>query len=662
MIRDLSPRFLTLSFALLLLCTGLLSGINAAQAEVARLVKIQPLVLSNNRIQVRFDFTLPPPLPQSFQVEDPARLVLDFWGVENDTAQKVFPVRAGPLQGVELGQGYGRLRATINTSDVMPWRLSGSGNSLFLEMSPQLASMPVAGRLPLRHVAGETPLAAATRLQGMEFEQDGVMGRVFLTLSDDRAGVDILEEGNNVLVNLLGAQLSEKLQQRLNVQKFGTPLLFMDAFSSDGNTAVLLKPGAEPYHFSGWQLGRNLIFEFLPQPELTQARFSGRPMTVNLQQVSVRAVLQMIAETAGQNLVVSDTVEGQISLRLLNVPWRQALNLVMHDQQLSERQLGAVSLILSRADIEGMIAADSAAATPVVDGRMQLADGQMGAIGDEKKAKKPVISTRTEMMPVRHHRASDLRAQLIDAELLSPQGNMEADDTTGMLVVNDTDEARARIRDVLGKLDVIIYRSLLLETHLVAAPRKIARDLGVRWSDEVPHSKGLDIGFRQGTSPLGPYLNRLQAQGQVRILSRTVKRLNSGDEVSLERARELTPLIGRRTDHYQDVVLSLDAMTRIQQGGRILMDIDINRDILTQADRSIDMSIANNEAISSVVVPDGDSLVLTGFLEQVRNEAAIVPARKSTLGKLPRNTENSGQDMELLVFITPVLEGSSSRY
>lgn len=671
MTRQILMRlFFMNTLAIALLTCGVLFRAEPVQAEVARLTSIQPVVLPGNRVQVRFDFTLPPPLPQDYRVQQPPGLVLDFWGVENDTAQKLFPVQAGPLRSIDLGQTERRLRATVQTTQALPYRLFTDGNSLFLELNPGLS----AGLGPLqpqrRQVGADSPpVATPSQLLGMEFDQKGEAGRVMLTLSDDRPGVDILEEGNNVLVNLLGADLSPSMEKRLELQQFGTPLIFLDAFSNDGNASVLVKPSAEPYDFRAWQLGRKLALEFHPlhlvdapvsadQPPVDH--YTGTPMSLNLQNVNVRAVLQMIAETAKRQLVVSETVRGEVSLRLLNVPWPQALDLVLEKLQLEFRPVGDVMLILSQQDVAALSApvdndGQVIARTMGAPGVPVMSDDEVAPVMELKKPVRKPISIRTEMMPVRYSKASELRMQLLDARLVTSQGSIQADDGAGMLVVKDTDMARARIRDVLSKLDVMVYKSMILETQLVAAPRNVAQQLGVRWSNVAPQANGLSVGFRQGDGMLDAELQLLEQQGALRVVSRTLKTMQSGDEVALERARELTPLIGHRGDRYQDVVMSVDVMSRIQQGGRILMDVNIARDVLSQPGAGGEISIANNELISSVVVPDGDALVLTGFLDQVRGASSD----DSVLGNSSDNAENSGQDIELLIFITPVLAGSS---
>lgn len=657
------------SIAALLLYCGLLTVTSPVLADVARLVNVQPVVLPGNQIQVRFDFTLPPPLPQNYRVAQPNSLVLDFWGVENDTTRKRYQVLAGALRSIELAQDEGRLRATVNTTQALPYRLFADGNSLFLELRPTLPH----GLGPLtpdvRKVAGDRPPELAPgQLLGMEFEQLGETGRVMLTLSDDRAGLDILEEGNNVVVNLLGASLSPAFEKRLDVQHYGTPLLFLDAFASDGNAAVLVKPGADPYRFSAWQLGRQVTLEFRPlhlvkpaagegQPHLDT--YAGLPMTVNLQNVNVRAVLQMIAETAGRQLVVSDRVAGEISLRLRNVPWQKALALVTERLQLEARPLGDVLFILARGETANPRADISEAYGRGIVPEMMVAGGDVAAPAvDVSRRTIPPVSIRTEMLPVRNLQASGLRQRLLEAGLLSPRGKLQADDSAGLLVLSDTDIARGRVRAALRKLDVLEYRSVMLETWLVAAPKDVATRLGVNWSQVAPQRQGMQIGFRPARTVLDVELQQLQRQGTARVLSHSLQRLKSGEEVNVERGRELTPLIGRRPDHYQDVVMSVDVMSRIQPEGRIMMNVNIIRDILSQNAPDGQISIANNELVSSVVVPDGDALVLSGFLAQERQRKAGQRRAHSLLGNSPDNTENSDQDMELLIFITPVLAGS----
>ena len=272
-------------------CLAVVSGV--AHAESGRLLKVIPVVMPGNRVQVRFDFTLPPPLPQARLMEQSKTLVLDFWGMENDSPYKVYPMKAGLLHGVELGQSADRLRAKVRLEKASPYRLFSEGNSVFLELSPLLKEGVNPSPPTLRKMAKDKPpVAIPAQLQGMVFDQDGTTGRVILTLSDDRAGLDIVEEGNNVLVNLLGASMSPAMEKRLDVQHFGTPIMFLDAFSSDGNISVLVKPSAEPYQLSAYQMDNKLVLELRPEPgldqvsdEQAQSEENDSLLTLNLQRV-----------------------------------------------------------------------------------------------------------------------------------------------------------------------------------------------------------------------------------------------------------------------------------------------------------------------------------------------------------------------------------------
>ncbi len=669
---------------LLLVCLTLLSG----RAAAALLLQEANFVaLPGKKIELRFDFNAPPPLPKTYQIAQPARIVLDLWGAENDLGFKALDVSAGAVKRVNFAQAAGRLRVVADLTEQSSVNAYTEGNSLFIVVgekagagpltvkpSPEVAPSPVAaGRV-------RPPLSDQTRVEGIDFERlDGGLGRVVISLSDDEAGLDILEEGHNVVVNLLGAHLSRVLEQRINVQDFATPVMFIDAMAEGENTSILIKPGAAPYDFMAYQAGTRLVLDFKPLTATEQAAqqkalfpFQGQPLDLNFQDIDLRAVLQIIAETAELNLVVSDRVSGSITLRLKNVPWDQALDIILKTMDLDKRIMGNVLLVAPAAEIAERE-------------RLELESSQK----IEELA--PLL---TEFIQVDYRKASEMMARLQEARLVSERGFIMADDETNVLMVRETAKGIEEIRRTLRKFDVEVEQ-VLIEARLVTARASVSKDLGIKWGasyaggdveignsiGNVDFSQGVSapglmvdlgatvasptsfaIGLKSGSSGLlALELSALETDGQAEVISQPKIVTTNGKVARIESGREIpyqTVEDGEVKIQFKDVVLALDVTPRINPGDRIAMDLKIRQDSLGEVLPTGDISIDNNELETSVVVPDGQTIVLGGVF---KNETSETVNKTPLLGDLPvlgnlfRNTENKADKTELLIFITPKL-------
>ncbi|WP_415886712.1 type IV pilus secretin PilQ [Neptuniibacter sp. QD37_6] len=659
-------------------------------AEV-QMKQVNFVALPGGKVELKFDFDTPPPSPQAYMINQPARLVMDLWGVENGLGRRSLDVKTGQIDNVNFAQTDGRLRIVTSLVEPSSYKTFTEGNSLFVVIQ---SGGDVANKVP---VASESMVTKSqvglesasgmvsdrTSIVGMDFErEEGGIGRVSITLSDDKAGVDIQEEGNNVVVNLLGADLSRALEQRVDVQDFATPVMFIDAMANGGSTSILIKPSAEPYEYLAYQTDNKLVLDFKPlsaaEKETREKElfpFSGEAIDLNFQNVELRSVLQIIAEVAELNLVVSDSVGGGITLRLKNVPWDQALDIILKTKGLDQRTVGNV-LLIAPAD--------------------EIAKREQEELESSKKVEQ-LAPLRTEYIQVEYRKASVMLDAIEKAKLISERGFVMSDDETNVLMVKGTETDIEAIRNTLRRFDVEVEQ-VLVEARLVNARSSVTKDLGVRWGfgyndinnngegwivndtyDSIdfgapPTTAGLQvdlgataanagaiaIGFKPGSSSLlALELSALETDGKAEVISQPKVMTTNGTKASIESGSEIpyqTVEDGEVSIQFKDVVLKLDVTPRINPGDRVAMDLEIKQDSIGSVLPNGELSIDNNELTTSVVVPDGQTIVLGGVF---KNETSEAMGKIPLLGDLPimgalfRNKENKSEKTELLIFITP---------
>ena len=651
------------------------------------------VALPGGKIELRYDFDTAPPSPQAYMINSPSRLVLDLWGVESEVDRRVLDVKTGLVDVVNFAQTDGRLRIVTSLYEPTNFETRIEGNSLFVILKKQSIATPAVASVTNNIVLDKPAMEGAivedhTRVLGMDFErEEGGVGRVTLNLSDASAGVDILEEGNNVVVNLAGAVLPSTLEQRVDVQDFATPVMFIDAMANGQNTTVLVKPSSEPYEYLAYQTGNQLVLDFKPvtlsEKELREKelfQYTGEPIDLNFQKVELRSVLQIIAEVAELNLVVSDTVSGNITLRLKNVPWDQALDIILQANGLDKRTVGNVLMVAKASEIAAREKLELESAQNVE----QLAP------------------LRTEFVQVEYRKASDMLAAIEKAKLITDRGLVLSDDETNVLMVRDTNTAIENIRRTLRRFDKEVEQ-VLIEARLVTASSNITKDLGVRWGfgyNDVDNGKGwivnpdqgsidfgappsevglnvdlgaaalsagkIAVGFAPGTSSMIHLeLSALESDGKAEIISQPKILTTNGNAAKIESGTEIpfqTVEDGEVKLEFKDVVLSLDVTPRINPGDRIAMDLNIVQDSIGSVLPNGEISIINNELTTSVVVPDGQTIVLGGVF---KNETSESVSKVPLLGDLPvmgalfRNKAENVDKTELLIFITPKLVRNS---
>lgn len=668
-----------------------------AMAQDAALQKASFVSLPGKKVEVRLDFDVPPPVPKAYMIESPPRLVMDFWGARNAMANKTLTVKSGDVDSLHFAEANGRLRVVTNLTGSSGYKTYTENNSLFIELGGQVAdtvsSPMVANAAPaaVPQQGPRMPVAAddRTRVRGIDFQRlEGNRGRVTIDLTDSQAGLDIIEEGNNVVVNLLGAGLSDALEQRLDVQDFATPVLFIDSMVQGENATILIKPSAEPYDYMAYQSGNQLVLDFKPLTRQEQEEqrnlfpYTGEKIDLNFQNVEIRTVLQIIAEVAEKNLVVSDNVQGTITLRLKNVPWDQALDIVLKTKGLDKREAGNVLLVGTAQEIAEREA-------------LEMQSQQ------QEKELAPLV---TDFIQIDYRKASEIRERLTEAQLISERGFVIADDETSLLMIRDTAKQMEQIRRTIKRFDVEVEQ-IMVQARLVTAEVSNTKDLGIRWgagvvaggdnhqwkiggSPNAPSTPFVDsngvipgnlmvdmgvtpqssiaIGFINNSLLLSAELSALQTDNKVDILSQPkvmttngkTAIIQAGQEVPVQKTEDGTVSI-----EYKDVVLKLEVTPQIIPGDKISMDILINKDSL--GGTLFDNIIINKQELSTtVVVGDGETLVLGGILEtEARNNVSKTPffGDLPVVGNLFKTRSNNAEKRELLIFITPEMIRESLR-
>jgi type IV pilus assembly protein PilQ len=667
------------------------------RAESVMLKDSSFVALPGHKLEVRLDFNMPPPSPRAYVIDSPPRLVLDLAGVSNDLGRRQLDIKTGQVDSLNMAETDGRLRIVANLNEMVDYQTYTEGNSLFMVFGGSagaLASGALRDR-SAKSVQGSRPEPGpvGTRVQGIDFERmDGGLGRVLISMSDDKSGLDIIEEGNNVVVNLLGASLSGSLEQRVDVQDFATPVMFIDAMTSGSNTTILVKPGAAPYDYMAYQTGNQLVLDFRPityaedeKRKKERFPFTGEKIDLNFQDVDIRSILQIIAEVAEMNLVVDDKVNGNITLRLKNVPWDQALDLVLKTKSLAKRVVGNVMLIGPAADI--------------AQRELEEAEAQ--------KQVKELAPLVTEFIQVDFRKSSEMKTRVEQAKLISERGFIMSDDETNVLMVRETAAQIEEIRDTLRRFDVEVAQ-ILIEARIVSASNDFQKDLGIRWgasavenrknssfvigggsgvvptaggSTDFPTTDGgvslsttglvVDLGVTPQSSIVFSYirdnfllsaeLSALQTEGKAEIVSQPKVITTNGKPGLIESGVQIpyqTVEDGEVSIQFEDATLKLQVTPQLNPGDRITLDLDITQDSVGAVLPNGEVSINTNQLTTTVNVADGDTVVLGGVF---RNETVNNLSKTPLLGDLPvigslfRKREQSNTKTELLIFITPKL-------
>jgi len=679
----------------------------AAAQEAVRLTGIEVNTLPGNRVVLTLTTDGPAPEPLSFTIDDPARISLDLPGTSLAVAERRREVKRGILDTVMLAEAQGRTRVVLNLDAMVPYQTDVSGETITVTLGGAGGSVAsTAPRGVFGQVSGAAGPAAEAAVQGVDFRRgpDG-SGQVVVTISDPSAAIDIREELDRTVVDFRGASLPDELVQRLDVLDFATPVQTIDSVRFAGGARLVINATGD-YEQLAYQADNQFTVEFRPVAKEDPSKYgvfderkeyTGDRLTLNFQDIEVRAVLQLLADTSGLNMVVSDTVGGNVTLRLDNVPWDQALDIILTTKGLDKRQVGNVMLVAPAEEIAAREKQELAAKQDI----QELA---------------PLVS---EFLQVNYAKASDL-ANLVSTggqgSLLSSRGSVSIDERTNTLLVYDTAERIADIRRLVAALDIPV-RQVLIESRIVVANDDFSRDLGVRfgatyverttdglWDTiitsaidnindtgskfpvETPslldrYNVNLPVANPAGSLGLALLgedflvdleISAAQAEGRGEIISSPRVITANQKEAVIEQGVEIpyqeAASSGATTTQFKKAVLSLTVTPQITPDDRVIMDLEVTQDTVGEfvpsATGGLVPSIDTRKVLTQVLVNDGETVVLGGIFEtEQRDEEDKVPLLGDipVMGRLFKRTNTASAKRELLIFVTPKIlrEGSN---
>jgi type IV pilus assembly protein PilQ len=708
---SVARRVRACAVALLLACVP--AGAALAQAAGAvqnRLEAIDVQTLPGKQLQLKLRTSGPAPQPLAFTIDRPARISLDLPGVALAVPNRRIDVKSGGVDSVVAGEGSGRTRLVLNMDSLQPFETQVEGNSIIVTVG-QAAAGVAAGPAAAASVAAAAPVAASgdRRVSAIDFRRapDGT-GRVVIALSDPRTPVTLRQEGTQVVVDFVGAQISPELVKRYDVVDFATPVTFVDALRVDGSSRLVINAQGD-FEQLAYQSDGQYVVEVrratAPKGAVPDDKkeYTGERLTLNFQDIDVRAVLQLLADTSGQNIVVSDSVQGSVTLRLQNVPWDQALDIVLRTKGLAMRRRDNVILVAPQDEISNREKAELQA----------------------KKDVEELAPLRTEYLQVNYAKAADLAA-LIKARqgnsILSARGSVAIDERTNTLLLQDTADRLADIRRLVSTLDIPV-RQVLIESRIVIVNDDFSRDLGVRLggtlitdqgSDglvavsgsaqasttilnsalenaastgsffpvEIPTGQGnfqdrynvnlpvanpagrIALAVLNGDYLLDLELSAAQAEGRGEIVSTPRVITANQREATIEQGVEIpyqeSSSSGATTTQFKKAVLALKVKPQITPDNRVILDLTVSKDSVGQlvpsATGGVVPSIDTREIVTQVLVNDGQTVVLGGIMETERrmNENKVpwlgdIPV----FGHLFKTTANRNNKDELLIFVTP---------
>ena len=684
----------------LALLAGAALATQQLQAASNSLVDISHVTLPGNKQQLALTLSGPASAPKAFTIDNPARIALDLADTSNELDERNLRIASGMLQNVTTVEAGGRTRVVINLTSMSPYQTSIKGNQLLVTLDSDAdGSQPAAGESILVASDGgdenfSGPIVERVdSIDGLDFRR-GPMGegRIIFDLSSAGIVTDMRQEGGRVIVDFPDTQLAAKLQRRLDVMDFGTPVQFIDAIANKRGTKVIIQPATQEFEQLAYQSDNTFTVELKPMSKEDieanrKAKFGyiGEKLSLNFQDIEVRSVLQLLADFTDLNIVVSDSVQGKLTLRLKNVPWDQALDIILQTKALGKRQAGNVIMIAPAEEIANRE-------------RIEL---------EGLKQKTELAPLRTEYFQANYAKASELATLLQSEEggMLSDRGSVSVDDRTNTLLINDTVDQLSDIRALVHRLDVPI-RQVLIESRIVIASDNFNRDIGVRWglnrntvNDDNPGGEGDGFAFSGNSQDISDLINsdgvdagrfnvNLAAAGNAGTLGIALARLPFGTLLELELSamqaegngevisspRVITanqheayieqgveiPFLeasssGATSVSFRKAVLGLTVTPQITPDDRIVMDLQVNKDTVGQIFSGIP-SIDTREVSTQVLVDNGETVVLGGVYEQTKIQSVtLVPffGHLPLIGKLFQRNNGTDDKSELLVFVTP---------
>lgn len=691
--------------ARLTVCTiaGILLAGMFTTANAASLDGVSFSAMPGDQVQLKLDFSEPlAEEPVNFTIDNPARIAIDLPGVGLKLTDKSQSIGIGMAHSLAAVESDGRTRVVINLVQPVSYDMELQDKSLIVTLGAAItgSETAAAGRAVSANASSMSTMNSdGGSIQNIDFRRgDDGEGRIVITLSDPSVGVNLGQESGQIIVDFLGATLPAELDRKLDVVDFATPVKVIDTKPNAGGTRMTISTTTEQYDHLAYQADNTFTIEVRPltadqQEEMKKEKFgfTGERLSLNFQDIEVRAVLQLIADFTGLNLVASDTVSGSVTLRLKNVPWDQALDIILRARGLGMRQDGNVMMVAPQEEIAARE-------------KLEL---------ESQKQVEELAPLRTEFVQINYAKATDL-ASLIRSEensLLSERGNVSIDERTNTLIIQDVSASLEAIRDMVVKLDIPI-RQVLIESRIVNADESFTRDLGVKFGGSRAEydasggttpgktiyaiggvqpggnvatgdpQTGFDVGGQDGlllnlpvpgaTSSLafaigkiGTYLLQLEltallaegrgeeiANPRVITANQSPATIESGVEIPYQSATSS----GATSVSFKKAVLSLNVTPQITPDSRVMLDLEVKQDTRGAPDVLGTPPINTRNVKTNVLVDDGETVVLGGIFNQSdRKSTDRVPffSDVPVLGVLFKKNRIEKSRTELLIFVTP---------
>ncbi len=679
---------------------GLVVSLMAGAANAASTItNVEFSSRPESKFEIRVDFDGLPPELKSYTIEKPARIAIDFPDTRSALEQKRFSLPYGNATGVVVLESGDRTRLVVNLVKVVPFETRVDGNSLFVVVGQESGGdymKPVAERY--RVATSIEPVAdVVSEITDLQFQRTGEgEGRLTLQLTDPSVDVNVFSEAGDIKVEFVDTSVPERLMRRYDVTDFATPVTSVDVNTSARGATLTLKNTGD-FDYLAYQTDNTYVLSVKPlskkevEERKNEFTYVGDRISLNFQDIEIRAVLQLIADFTELNLVASDTVQGRITLRLQNVPWDQALELVLKTKGLDKRQIGNVLMVAPAAEI-------AERERQQIEANKQIAE---------------LAPLQSEFVRIRYANAANV-VELFQAgseeggSLISPRGSVIVEPRTNSIIITETAPKLAEIRGLIELVDIPI-RQVMIEARIVIAQSDATKNLGIEWGGAylntnndnitsvsgntdnvvnlnqsvingtqpqvdypgallvdlgVTRSSGFAVGFTSGDLFLTAELSALEAAGEGEVVSQPKVITGDKQQAAIKSGTEVpyqeSSASGETTTSFKDAVLSLDVTPNITPDDRIMLDLQVNQDsigeLVPSGQGGFIPSIDTTQLNTQVLVGNGETVVLGGVFKTEDIESIN---KVPFFGDLPyigaffRNESTSSKKTETLIFITP---------
>jgi type IV pilus assembly protein PilQ len=662
----------------------------STSANATEIQDISFNVMPGDKVEIRVKMDSPPPKFNEITTENPARIWMDFDGVSSALKRKTHSVGIGVTRSITAIEAGGKTRLVVNLVEMAPYVTRIDGNDLVMTVGYGQEEVSTSKFNQVSSGESNSTSSNSDDIVGVDFRRgEAGEGRIIVELSNSNVGIDLRQEGRTVLADFVDAKISNDLIRKLDVVDFATPAKLISTSKVGGNVRIAVDT-LDEFEYLAYQADNTFIIELKPltaeeveRKKLDAPVYTGEKLSLTFQSIPVIAVISLLSDYTGINMVTSDTVTGSITLNLKNVPWDQALDIVLKTKSLDKRLNGNVMLIGPAAEI-------AARET------MELQSNQQ---------REQLAPLRSEFIQVNYAKANELSELILTkgANYLSGRGSVAVDERTNHLLVQDTAKKLDQIRLMVRTLDVPV-KQVLIESRIVVADNGFEDELGVRFGVTDRGADGAISGTATGSSNV--YFNNNPANRTFAVnlpvseaagsIGLTVARLSEGTILDLElsalesenrgeviasprvitanqkeayiESGEEIPYLsassaGNTQIEFKKAILGLRVTPQITPDDRIILDLVVKQD--TRGEETISGPAINTREVGTqVLVENGETVVLGGVYQQrINHDVTKVPVLGDIpyLGALFRSSKDSSAKQELLMFVTPKIVKESVR-